>query len=649
MAIVRNTACPECQANGHDRTGNHLIIFDDGSQFCNRSHFHKSGRNLYVPADGNDPILEQAIDGKIKYTVEQFNELLKAGKLHTPKLRAVALAGMRQKDAWEVMTADEQAVLEADWEEDIKFFNTLPIKNLVTRGIKGTVAKFYNVRVGVNAHGEVDRHYYPRYSRITGGIIQGKCRTLPKDFTKGTLGRAWGEGMLFGQNTIQEVMDKGRRKDILIITGGELDAMAAQQMLTEAQAGTKYEGVPYHIWSPMKGENISELIANKEEILQFKKIYLCFDSDERGQQLTKDAARLFRDIAVKIIIPAGCKDANDCLQQGRAKEFVDAFWNPSEVFTGGKLKRVAELVKRALVAPKMGLSWPWPDMDPLTFGIRDHQLIVMGAGTGVGKTETTKEIAFHLMEAYGEEVAVIYLEEQAPKTVRSYAGKLINKELSQPAINDKSDPNYSPQQDYTLEEAEEAILRLEAMDKLIVAETGGNKDLDTVMELLEELVAMGIKRIVLDNLTAIELPKGNNAVTAIDEAMKRIGSFKDDKPVTIILLSHLNRPKEPRKPHEMGGEVQITDLRGAGSISFWADVVIGIERNTYGMTAEEKRLTTYRIVKCRERGLSVNQVVRATKSPQTGRLLQVKQHLPQPIPQPKEAAEEKLPVEGEEF
>ena len=335
--------------------------------------------------------------------------------------------------------------------------------------------------------------------------------------------------------------------------------------------------------------------------------------------------------------------------QGRANEFVDAFWNPSEVFTGGKIKRVAELVKRALVTPKMGLSWPWPDMDPLTFGIRDHQLIVMGAGTGVGKTETTKEIAFHLMEAYGEEVAVIYLEEQAPKTVRSYAGKLINKELSQPAINDKSDPNYSPQYDYTDEQAEEAILRLEAMDKLIVAETGGNKDLDTVMELLEELVAMGIKRIVLDNLTTIELPKGNNAVTAIDEAMKRIGSFKDDKPVTIILLAHLTRPEDTRKPHEMGGEVQITDLRGAGSISFWADVVIGIERNTYGMTDEEKRLTTYRIVKCRERGLSVNQVVRATKSPQTGRLLQVKQHLPLPAQQPKAAAEEKLPVEGEEL
>jgi hypothetical protein len=31
----------------------------------------------------------------------------------------------------------------------------------------------------------------------------------------------------------------------------------------------------------------------------------------------------------------------------------------------------------------MGLSWPWPSMDSVTYGIRKNYLSVWGAGTGV--------------------------------------------------------------------------------------------------------------------------------------------------------------------------------------------------------------------------------------------------------------------------
>jgi twinkle protein len=651
MSIVQNVPCAECQATGHDRTGNHMIVFADGSRFCNRSHFHKSGKTAFVPSDGTDPILKEAVTGNFKYTTEQFKTLLADGKLSTPALRAIALSGMRQKDSWEIMTTQERAIIERDWEHDAAFFEQLKTKNLVSRGIKGNIAKFYGVRVGLDANGNTDRHYYPRFDN-QGNWLGAKCRTLPKEFGRGTLGKMWGGGLMFGQQTLQSVLELGRRKDVLILTGGELDAMAAQQMLLEAQDGTKYAGQFYHIWSPFKGEMcIQEILDQKEEILQFKKILLCFDNDEVGQKLTRDVARIFRDKAMKIHLPNGCKDANDCLLKGQAKQFVDAYWNPVEVFSGGQLKRVSELVKKALVQPVMGKSWPFPDLNPLTFGIRPHTLVVIGAGTGVGKTETTKEICFHLIEQYGETVAVIYLEEQPEKTVRSYAGKLINKRIEEPAITDKTNPDYSAEYDYTPEEAEEAILKLETMDKLIIADTKGDKCLDNIMGLLEELVALGITTIVLDNLTAIELPKNQSGVTAIDEAMKRIGSFKDEKPVTIILLSHLNRPKDPRKPHEMGGEVHITDFRGSGSISFWANVIIGIERNTYGQSDEEKRLTTYRIVKCRDRGVSVGRIVRASMSPTTGRLLQAKSHAPYTPPAEPKVAEGEVtePNPNEEF
>ena len=47
MAIIQNVPCPACQKNGHDVTGNHLMIFDDGAGYCNRGHFHDNGKPYY--------------------------------------------------------------------------------------------------------------------------------------------------------------------------------------------------------------------------------------------------------------------------------------------------------------------------------------------------------------------------------------------------------------------------------------------------------------------------------------------------------------------------------------------------------------------------------------------------------------------------
>jgi twinkle protein len=244
---------------------------------------------------------------------------------------------MRQADAYAVMTDEEKLRMEEEWNLDVEYFNSLKIKNLVSRHIRGEIAKFYNVRVGCSSDGTVSRHYYPRYSQ--GAIIGAKCRTLPKDFTAGTLGRTWGAGELFGQNTLQDVLNSGRRKDTLILVGGECDAMAAQQILLESQKGTQWEGKFFHVWSPMKGEHcIQEILDNKEEIAKFKKILVAFDADETGEKLNKDVARLFRGKAMKLQYPSGCKDANSCLVHSKGKEFVDAFFNPVEVFGGGKLK-----------------------------------------------------------------------------------------------------------------------------------------------------------------------------------------------------------------------------------------------------------------------------------------------------------------------
>lgn len=383
MSIVQNLPCPACQENGHDKTSNHLMQFEDGAFLCNRSHFHKSGENLYIAPEGSNPILEGEINGKIKYTPEQFQALELDGKLKDEFTRQLALAGMRERDRWQVMSDEERAELQAEWDMDVEHFNTLKIKHLIDRSIHGKYAKLYNVRVGNDEKGKVARHYYPKYE--DGEVVGAKCRTLPKDFKYGHLGKLFGDFELFGEHTLAEVLESGRRQDTLLLVGGECDAMAAQEMLTESQKGTRYEGTLFHVWAPTDGESsIEQIRKRKQAINAFKNIIVAFDADDTGQKLNREVAMIFKGKVKKLVMPSGTSDPNDCMKRGLSQAFVDAWWNPKEVFEGVNVKSVAS-IKDELKAgqPKPGLEWPWPKMYPLTLGIRYHQLILYGAGSGV--------------------------------------------------------------------------------------------------------------------------------------------------------------------------------------------------------------------------------------------------------------------------
>lgn len=633
MSIVQNVACPACQENGHDHRGNHLMVFEDGGQYCNRAHHHSSGEPLYIPPDGESPILKMEINGTIKYSPAQFKDLDADGKLANPVTRAIALSGMRIADQLEVATEDEKAQLYKERQADYAYYEKLKTKNLVSRHIRGEIAKHFGIRVGLSTEGKVARHYYPCYEKSTGQWSGAKCRTLPKDFKSGHLGWTHGDLLLFGQNTTQLCVDSGERFHTLTLTGGECDAAAVFQMLVDQRKGTRFEGQLPHVWSPNKGEKaIEEIILNKEAIDRFKKIIIAGDDDETGRKFVMDVARLFRGKVFRVPYPSGMKDPNECLMHGHEKEFIDGWFNPVSPFEGGKLREMSHYREKAKQAVTMGLSWPWPEMDEMTYGIGFNRMIVWGAGTGVGKTQSSKEVVDHLVHVHNEPVEVIYLEERPEVTVRSYAGLYCNKDLLAPPIHDKGNPFYSPIRDYTEEEANEAIDKLCDEGMITIADLEGRKNVNDVMDVIEEGIARGIRYFVIDNLTAFEHEgkdgKQVSKVEAIDETMRRLGTLKDEHAIHLHVVSHLKRVSvqstdedgnKITKSHAEGAEVRDDHFRGAGSITFWADVVMGIERDTQA-DGEEKLVTTFRSVKNRTVGRMVGSTTKVKMSEVTGRL-----------------------------
>ena len=83
---------------------------------------------------------------------------------------------------------------------------------------------------------------------------------------------------------------------------------------------------------------------------------------------------------------------------------------------------------------------------------------------------------FHLAYTHDVPVVVIYLEEQAVKTVRSFAGNLINKDLTAPPCTDKNDPDYSESRDYTEQQANDAIDKLCDDGMIMIGDLEGRKD-----------------------------------------------------------------------------------------------------------------------------------------------------------------------------
>ena len=622
MAISKSKACPKCRETGHDKDGSHLLLFPDGNGYCSHSHWHKNG-NPYFEKKGKGKVtFDDNITGMVKYSQEEFTDLFNAKKLKDPCVRELALGGMKEQDKYAVMFDEERYEMESKWDAECEHFNKLPVKNLVGRGIKGEIAKLYNVRVGVDKKGKVARHYYPVYEIESGKLQGAKCRNLPKNFMTGRLGKVWGKTKLFGQSTGKVVSASKARKDILLIVGGECDAMAAQQMLHASREGTQWASQWFHVWSVMKGESgIGELVDNIKAIKKFKKVIFCFDNDKAGIELTRKACRLIREKAVVHTMPDGCNDPNECLLEDRCAEFVDAWWK-AERPQVSQIKGVSDLYKEATAEVEMGLSFPWHGLTELTFGIRPHNMYTIGGGSGTGKTENAKEIISHLVDYHKEMTGIIFMEERASFTLRVLAGKWINKKLHLPKNHHpKGHDDWDKGRDYTTNQANAAIKSLESKGKLLIAECDGDTSIDNIIALMEELRAMGCKYIFIDNLTTITHDEGLSDVKGIDKSMKRLGTYMQEEPVSIFLLSHLAKPDSNRTPFEAGGQVRQSDFRGSQSVAFWSTFMIAVERNTEG-NDEEKTITTIRCVKDRLTGMSTGKTVTLFGNTKTGRLLE---------------------------
>lgn len=398
----------------------------------------------------------------------------------------------------------------------------------------------------------------------------------------------------------QWLWNPGQHGRKLVITEGEIDCLTVAQV-----QGLKYATVSL----PDGAGGASKAIqANLEWIEQFEEVIFMLDSDEQGQDALHQCAKLITPGKAKVAT-LRLKDANEMLLAGRAKEIISAIFDAKEYRPDGVLT-AADLKDEIDKPVAMGLSYPWPSLTRITYGIRPSELVALGAGTGMGKSELFKEIATHILIEHKLPVGLIFLEEKPSHTLLGLMGKIANKLF------------HIPGEAWTTEDKLVAFDKVDKSAGAFFYDSFGYTEWKAVKERIRYwAVAKGVKHIFIDHITAFVTgdPKTDER-RELDSILTDMASLARSLDACIFLISHLATPEG--KPHEEGGRVMTKHFRGSRAIGQWSSFVFGYERNQQEPDLNKRSIGLIRCLKDRYTGRGTGEVFYLKYDRATGRNLE---------------------------
>ena len=424
------------------------------------------------------------------------------------------------------------------------------------------------------------------YKDIKGSIVAQKIRFPNKDFM--FLGDAKKAG-LYGQHLWR---DGGKR---VTVVEGEVDALSLSQAFDN-----RWPVVSISRGAAGAKKDITKAL---EWLEKFETVVFAFDNDEPGKRAAQDCAMLLTPGKARIAtLPL--KDASEMVTAGRVKELVDSIWEskvfrPDGIVAGNELWDIVSTEEQVESAP-----YPFNGLNEKTLGMRLGEIVTVTAGSGIGKSQLTREIAYDLIKQ-GRTVGYIALEESVKRTALGLMGLAINK------------PLHLGRGDTPEEELKNAFDNTVGSGRVFLYDHWGSTDSDNLLAKVRYLVrGCGCDYIILDHLSIVVSGMGEgDERRLIDNTMTKLRTLTEELQCGMILVSHLKRPEG--KGHEEGAATSLAQLRGSAAIAQLSDMVIGLERNQ--QDKENPNLTTIRVLKNRwtgETGIACHLVY----SKETGRM-----------------------------
>ena len=446
------------------------------------------------------------------------------------------------------------------------------------RRINQETAKRYGVTVEYGTDGKITKHHYPYFDKDTGTAIGTKVRIVENKQFYATGG--FDNAGLFGQQAF-----KGGGKYITV-TEGEADAMAVNEMFDG-----KWPAVSIRSGAAGASKDIK---ASLEWLETFDHVVICFDNDKAGQESAKSVLNLFTPNKAKnVTLPM--KDAGDMLSARKVQDFVKEWWNAKAFRPDGI---VSGLDTWDLLQEKRdvkSIPYPWECLNAFTYGFRPQELVTITSGSGMGKSQIMRELEYYLLKNTEDNIGILALEEDIPKTTLGIMSMEANKLLHVPEVR----------AGVSIEEERGYWERTFGLDKLQLLDHWGSTSEDDLLGRIRYMAkGLDCKWIILDHLSIVVSDQDNgDERKAIDSIMTNLRKLVQETGVGLFLVSHLRRPSGS-KAHEDGGKISLGELRGSAAIAQLSDIVIGLERDQQHADPTTRNTTCVRVLKNRFVGLT---------------------------------------------
>ena len=442
--------------------------------------------------------------------------------------------------------------------------NTVQLTGSAERLKKRNISEKTNQFYQIYRDGNTLRFPYHDESGILKGV---KIKTKQKDF----IYEGVSTNTLFGQHRFPS---SGKR---IVVTEGELDAASCY----EAMPGWPMVSLPHGAASAKKD------IRKQVPLFQgYQEITLFFDGDDAGRQAAEEAAGVLPPGKVKIARLENYKDASEALQANDPEAIRKAIWDAKPYRPDGIIdgKSLQSLVTTPL--PPADHDYPFKGLQDKLHGIRYQELTTITSGSGQGKSTFCRQLAVNLLTK-GVRVGYLALEESNRRTALGLMSTAVGKAL------------HIGQHEQT--ELEKDFHSTIADWNLYLFDGFGSFDPDVIYNRIEYLASgLECRVIFLDHLSILLSGLDGDERRTIDQTMTRLRSLVERTGISLFLVSHLRRTGNDRTPHEEGGRVSLSQLRGSAGIAQLSDQVVALERNSQSDT--ERDITTLRIIKNRYSG-----------------------------------------------
>lgn len=473
-------------------------------------------------------------------------------------------------------------------EESARIKSEYTTKGNGYRGVRDEIYEKFAFRHKYDEDGKLIEQLVPvTYNSEIAGY---KRRKMPKDFSS-PIGETGSECELVNQYFFRN------HTGTLVIVGGEIKALAAYQMFFDdnKSKGGKWDEIA--VVSPTIGETGAhkQIKKNYNFINQFKKIYVCMDSDKAGEEAAESILK---------ILPAGksykmkmrLKDADDYIKAGREKDFISDFFN-SKLYIDSSITPSNATYDEAVEFVGSGRYSLPPFMkelqEMLRGGLPTQGIVNLGAGSGTGKSTIVNAFTLHQLMINKVPTAIAPFENSNGEYLVDLLSTLTGTKIQY------------------LETAEERIKFLElestkekfkklsedenGMPRFYLLDCDLNED-ELKERIIELIVAFGIKMIVLDPVSDLFDMIGSEKVPAFMSWLKT--TYKKYG-VLFVLITHMRKNASGEKAASQGGLSSEEGFMGSSTIYKSGHVNIIIGRNKEAEEEIERNTTVIKVTKAR--------------------------------------------------